>query len=197
MNAQLDTFETALLNRLRDEVEQQPTVRSRPSRPKVLLGAAAAVAAAAAMVVVIPGLGSTAAYSVQEGNSGTITVEVQRLEDAEGLESELAKFGVTANITYLPDRQECAPSRYTPVARSLSGMQVSMGSELLRVTLPPGAVRDGETFVMAVSGKDIPPSSSEPSQDGITDLGGFVGWTDFNVAAGPVEPCAAVPSTME
>lgn len=197
MSAQLDTFETALLNRLRDEVEQQTAVRSRPSRPKLVLGAAVAVAAAAAMVVIVPGLGTTAAYSVQEGNSGTITVEVQRLEDAEGLEAELAKFGVTANITYLPNRQECEPSRYTPVDRPLSGMQVSMGSDLLRVTLPPGAVRDGETFVMAVSGKDIPSSSSEPSQDDVTDLGGFAGWTDFNVTAGPVAPCVAVPSTIE
>lgn len=197
MNAQLDTFETALLNRLRDEVEQQTTVRSRPSRPKILLGAAAAVVAAGAMVVVVPGLGTTPAYSVQEGNSGTITVEVQRLEDAEGLETELATFGITANITYLPNRQECAPNRYTPVDRSLSGMQVSMGSELLRVTLPPGAVRDDETFVMAVSGEDVPPSSSEPSEDGVTDLGGFAGWADLNVTAGPVEPCAVVPAADE
>jgi hypothetical protein len=149
------------------------------------------------MVVVVPGLGSNTAYSVQEGNSGTITVEVQRLEDAEGLEAELAKFGVMADITYVPDSQECAPGRYTPVARSLSGMGIAMGSELLRVTLPPGTVRDGETFVMAVSGKAIPPSSSEPSQDGVIDMGGFSGWADFNVTAGAVQPCAAIPSTVD
>jgi len=196
MNAQLDSFETALLTRLREHVDQQPTVLPRFSRPRLLLGAAATVAAAAAMVVVVPGLGSTTAYSVQEGNSGTITVEVQRLQDAEGLEAELTKFGVNADITYLPDRQECAPGRYTPVDRTLSGMGVTMGSQLLQVTLPPGTVRDGETFVMAVSGESIPPSSSEPSQDGIIDMGGFSGWTDFNVTAGPVQPCRVVPSTV-
>ena len=196
MNAPLDSFETALLTRLREHVDQQSTVRPRFSRPRLLLGAAATVAAAAAMVVVVPGLGSTTAYSVQEGNSGTITVEVQRLEDAEGLEAELAKYGVNADITYVPDRQECAPGRYTPVDRSLSGMGVTMGSPRLEVTLPPGTVRDGETFVMAVSGEAIPPSSSEPSQDGIIDMGGFSGWTDFNVTAGPVQPCTVVPSTV-
>jgi hypothetical protein len=188
MNAQLDSFETALLTRLREHVDQQPDVRPRFSRPRLLLGAAALVAAAAAMVVVIPGLGTTAAYSVQEGNAGTLTVEVNRLEDAEGLEAELAKFGVKADIAYLPDKKECAPGRYTPVDRVLSGMQVSMGAQLLRVTLPPGTVRDGETFVMAVSGEAIPPSS-EQSQDDITDMGGFSGWTDFNVTAGSVQPC--------
>lgn len=182
MTAQLDSFETALLTRLRKHVDQQPAARPGFSRPRLLLAAAATVAAAAAMVVVIPGLGTVAAYSVQEGNSGTITVEVQRFEDAEGLVAELAEFGVNADITYVPDRQECASGRYTPVDRSLSGMGVSMGSPL-QVTLPPGTVREGETFVMAVSG-------------GATPLAGFSGWTDFDVTAGPVRPCRVIPSAV-
>lgn len=193
MNAPLDSFETALLTRLRDHVDQQPAAPSR-SRARVLLVAAGTVAAAAAMIVVVPGLGTTAAYSVQEGNSGTITVEVRRLEDAKGLEAELARFGVDADITYLPQRQECAPGRYRPVDRAPSGMSVEMGSDLLRVTLPPGTVRDSETFVMAVSGEALPPASSEPDQDGFVDQGGFAGWTDFDVTAGPVQPCTVVPS---
>ncbi len=196
MNAQLDSFETALLTRLREHVDQEPDAARRFSRPRLLLGAAATVAAAVVMVVVIPGLGTTSAYSVQEGNSGTITVEVNRLEDANGLEAELAKYGVRADITYVPGRQECAPGRYTPVDRRLSGMQVSMGENQLRVTLPPGAVRDDEIFVMAVSGGTIPPST-EPPQDGITDEGGFGGWTDFNVTAGPIQPCTAIPNPVD
>lgn len=197
MSTELDSFETALLTRLHEHVDQRPASRPRFSRPRLLLGTAATVAAAAAMVLVVPGLGSTTAYSVQEGNSGTITVEVQRLEDAEGLEAELGKFGIKADITYLSGRQECAPGRYTPVDRSLSGMGVTMGSDLLRATLPPGAVRDGETFVMAVSGESVPPSSSEPSEDGVIDMGGFSGWTDFNVTAGQVQPCRPVPSSVD
>ena len=193
MNAPLDSFETALLDRLLEHVDQQRAARPRWSRPRLLVAAAATVAAAAAAVVVVPGLGSTTAYSVQEGNSGTITVKVERLEDAEGLEAELAKHGVAADITYLPDQQECAPGRYTPVDRRLSGMGVTIGAHVLEVTLPPGTVRDGETFVMAVSGAVIPPSSSGPSEDGIVDEGGFSSWTDFDVTAGPVPPCVVVP----
>ncbi len=74
MNAPLDSFEAALLNRLRDQVDEPVAAPHRIRRSRLLLAAAATVAAAVAMVVVVPGLGSTAAYSVQEGNSGTITV---------------------------------------------------------------------------------------------------------------------------
>ncbi|QWF23030.1 hypothetical protein KM427_04670 [Nocardioides sp. LMS-CY] len=172
-------------------VADRRAVPPRRSRARLILVAAATVAVAGLVVVVVPGLGTTAAYSVQEGNSGTITVEVRRLEDAEGLEAELAEHGVTADITYLPDRQTCAPGRYVPVARRLPGLGVTMGSDLLRVTLPPGSVRAGETFVMAVSGEAIPPQS-EPDDDGITTRGGFAGWTDFNVTAGPVRSCEPV-----
>ncbi len=196
MNAPLDSFETALLTRLRQHVDEQPVRRRRFSRARLLLGAAATTAAAAAMLVVVPGLGATAAYSVQEGNSGTITVDVRRLEDAKALEAELAKYGVTADITYLPDGQQCAPGRYTPADRDLSGLGVTMSMQLLRVTLPPGTVRDGETFVMAVSGQAVPPSSSEPSQEGVTDMGGFAGWTDVDVTTGPVQPCRVVDGTL-
>lgn len=196
MTAPLDSFETALLTRLRAHVDQKPARHGLSPRRRLVLGAAAAVAAAAAIVVVVPGLGSTTAYSVQQGNSGTITVEVRRLEDAEGLEADLAEHGVTADITYLPDRQECAPGRYVPVDRSLSGMTLEMGSTRLRITLPPGTVREDETFVLAVSGEDIPPSS-EPAQDGVVSLGGFSGYADFDVTAGPVRACTAVPSSVD
>lgn len=196
MNAPLDTFDTALLARLREEVVQQPRPGHVVTWRRVLV-AAAASAATAASIVVLPGLGSTPAYAVQEGNSGVITVDVLRLEDAEGLEAELAGHGISADVTYLPSRQECAPGRYAPVGRSLSGMGVSMGADLLRVTLPPGTVRDGETFVLAVSGGAVPPTSTGPSEDGITDLGGFSGWTDFDVTAGPVQACRVVsPATQ-
>lgn len=142
------------------------TADTRRSRPRLLMAAVTEAGAAAAFVVV-PGIGSHPAYSVGEGNSGTITVEVHRLENAKGLEAELARYGVPADITYLSRSQQCAPGRHKPVVRRISGMGISMGADLLRVTLPPGAVRDGETFVMAVSGTAVPPSSSEPSEDGV------------------------------
>ena len=87
MTAQLDSFETALLARLRARVEGDapatpPRWSPRWSRRRVVLAGAATVAAAAVMVVVVPGIGTTPAYSVTQGNSGAITVEVRRLEDA-------------------------------------------------------------------------------------------------------------------
>ena len=166
MNAPLDSFESALLSRLREHVEEQPAEQPRSSRRRLLVGAIV-TSAAAVMVVVVPGLGSTTAYSVQEGNSGTITVEVERLEDAGGLEAALAEHGVHADITYLPDRQECAPGRYTPVGRSLSGMQVSMGTDRLVVTLRArhgarrrdvrdGRVRGGRSSVLGARARRRP-----------------------------------------
>ncbi|MDP3894154.1 hypothetical protein, partial [Nocardioides sp.] len=72
-------------------------------------------------------------------------------------------------------------------------MSTSIGAKLLRVTLPPGPVRDGETFVLSVAGEAIPPSSAGPSRDGAIDMGGFSSRTDFDVTAGPMQPCRVVP----
>lgn len=197
MNAPLDSFETALLTRLREHVDQQATIPAPTSRRRrVLLSAAAVAAAGTALAVVLPELGTPAAYSVQEGNSGTITVEVQRPEDAAGLESALAEHGIKADITYVPHSKECTPGRYTPVDRELSGMQLEIGGQRLRVTLPPGTVRDGETFVMAVSGEATAPLS-EPNEDGAWTMEGYRSWTEFDVTAGPVKPCETVPGPTE
>lgn len=171
MNAHPRTFEDALLARLTEHVEA-PAARF-VRRP--VLVAAAVVALALGLVVVGPGLGSDPAYSVQEGNAGTVTVRVDRLEDAGGLEDALAEAGIAADVLYLPDGRQCAPGRYEPVDRPLSGMTVSLGADRLEVTLPPGTVRDGEVFVMAVSGA--------------SDGSAFTGWTDFDVTAGPVADC--------
>ncbi|MGC1207701.1 MAG: hypothetical protein WA880_07070, partial [Ornithinimicrobium sp.] len=79
----LDSFETALLTHLRDHVEHtsDPTPKRSPKR-RVLIGVAATVAAGAALSVAVPQLGTEQAFSVQEGNAGLITVEVNRPEDA-------------------------------------------------------------------------------------------------------------------
>lgn len=180
MTAPLDSFETALLVRLREHVDSTETTAARRTSRRWSLGIAAAVTGAAA-VTVLPGPGGTVAYSVQEGNAGEIVVEVNAPEDAEGLEDELAEHGIRADVTYLEDRQQCAPGRYRAVDRSLTGMAVSIGADRLTVTLPPGAVRDGETFVMAISGE-------------VTSMGGYSSWTEFDVASGAVEPCDVVPA---
>lgn len=64
-------------------------------------------------------------------------MEVLRLEDAEGLEQELAEFGVAADITYVPVGSPCAPERFVPVARE-PDVFGSMGSDGY-YSLEPGA----------------------------------------------------------
>lgn len=194
MNTQLDPFETALLARLRDHVEQTEPLPHDGSRrwPRRLTIAAVAAATVAAVAVGVPGTGTIPAYSVQEGNAGEIVVEVNRPEDATGLEKQLAEHGVRADITYVPDGDQCAPGRYRPVQRSLPGMAITIGRDRLTATLPPGAVREDETFVLAVSGTPIP-AEPDASEDGIQSLEGFAAWTDFDVTPGPVQPCRIVP----
>ncbi|CAM3771577.1 hypothetical protein [Nocardioides zeicaulis] len=174
----LDGFETRLLAELRREVDSLP--RRRPRR-HLLLPAAAVAAVALLGVVVVPGLGPTTAYSVQEGNAGTVEVEVHQPEDATGLERALAEHGITADVTYLPGLQTCAPGRFTAVGREV-GMRLSIGQDLLRVMLPPGAVREGETFVMVVSVEAL-------TNDG---LDGTASAVSAEVASGPVGPCEPV-----
>jgi hypothetical protein len=79
-------------------------------RRVVLLAGVAAVVVAA--VVVVPGLGTAPAYSVSEGNSGEVHVEINRPEDAAGLERALAERGITADVTYFTDLARCAPGHY-------------------------------------------------------------------------------------
>lgn len=182
---ELDHFETRLLAELRRDVVVSTSIAPAPRRTRRAVVAMAGVAATAVVgVLLVPGLGSTAAYSVQEGNSGEIVVEVSRPEDAAGLERQLADHGVAADVTYLAWPQECAEDRYIEVPQErMTGMGMSVGKDLLRVTLPPGAVRKGDTFVMSLSYRTIPGSG-----DGLEFATGETS-VSFGVAAGPVAPC--------
>lgn len=187
----LDGFETRLLAELRREVV---TVRRRPGR-RLLASAAAVAAATVAGVVVVPGLGQTTAYSVQEGNAGEVEVEIRRPDDAAGLERALAEHGIAADVTYLSDLQTCAPGRFTEVDREV-GMQIRIGQDLVRVTLAPGAVRDGETFVMVLSVEPMTQQELDASaeEDGVRAVDGTRSSVSAEVADGAVGPCVPVPA---
>lgn len=185
----LDDFETRLLAELRREVV---AVRRRPRR-RLLASAAAVAAATVAGVVVVPGLGPTTAYSVQEGNAGEVEVEIRRPDDAAGLERALAEHGIAADVTYLPGLQTCAPGRFTEVDREV-GMRLSIGKDRVRVTLAPGAVRDGETFVMVLSLEPMTQEQLDASteEDGVRAVEGTMSSLTAEVAEGPVGPCVPV-----
>lgn len=189
MTRQLDTFESALLAELQQFVGERdrPTTARRPRRLVPVVGVVAVTTCAA---MLLPGVGTTAAYSVQEGNAGEIHVQVERLEDAAGLERELQEWGIDADVTYVEDGGQCAPRRYEAVPGS-RGMSYVVGAATFEVTLAPGAVRAGETLVIAASLVRLPPDA-EPDADGIRDAGGVRVWLQADVTAGPVGPCAPV-----
>lgn len=97
----LDSFETALLADLRANVAQQPT---RARRPRWRRRAAALIASGTAVVAVLTfALWPQAAFAVDREPDGDVAVRIRSLDDAEGLESALAKEGVEAEVTYDAD----------------------------------------------------------------------------------------------
>lgn len=184
----LDSFETALLAELREEVRRcadlaplEPLLpvgpaRARPRRRWVV--AAATAAAALAVVTQVPGLGPSPAYAVSGRNDGRVQVRVNRLEGADRLERTLRERGIPADITYLPAGKECADGRFTE--RRTPGLQLDVARDWFRVTIPPGSVGAEDTFVLSAS---VMPTAT-----------GFQSSVEFGVAVGPVAPCRVVDS---
>lgn len=204
MTTPLDHFENSLLTALREHVADrapathaagQTSTSAPPSRrrpPRLLLAGIATVTAAVVGVIFVPGLGSTPAYSVQEGNAGAIEVQVNRFEDAAGLEQALAAYGINADITYVPNGGACAPGRYVPIESGSGGISLSLGIDQFRVTLDPGTVRDGEILVIDASLVELP-DSVEPGT-GLLDTGGIQVVVDAAVTQGPVPKCSPIPA---
>ncbi|GAB4064988.1 hypothetical protein GCM10028777_13160 [Angustibacter speluncae] len=153
-------------------------VALRSRRPVLALAsvagfAAAALVVATAWVVARP----TPAYAVSGGNGEEVTVTVSRLEGAAALEAALDERGIRADVTYLPDGQACQPGRHDDTGADLS---LSVGPDFFEVRIPPGAVGDGETFVL---------SAAATSLDDGTGVSAIV---DFAIARGPVPACVPV-----
>jgi hypothetical protein len=185
----LDRFENRLLGELRAVVEQRehpapPAARPRPRRGPWAVAVAAAAAVAGALVLV-PTLQAEPAFAVSQGAAGRVDVQVNRIEDADGLERALAAEGITADVTYLADGGQCAPGRYAPLDRD--DLLLSIGSDRsFRVRLGPGAVAQGEVLVIAASWVRLPDARRA---DGSVDTEGFRTWVDLGVTDGPVAPC--------
>jgi hypothetical protein len=93
----MTSFEDRLLVELRHEVasRQAPT----PRRGRWIAAGVGALGAMAAAVVVALG-GGSAAYAVEPGSNGTVTVKIHDLSDATGLQRELRAAGVPAVVKY-------------------------------------------------------------------------------------------------
>lgn len=98
MTTELDTFETALLAELRTVVADRAPTRHR--KRTLTLSSVAASAAAAAVGIGFAVGGSSPAFAVHRGADGDISVTINRLDDASGLQGALAAQGVTAEVDY-------------------------------------------------------------------------------------------------
>lgn len=192
MTTDLDSFESRLLADLRAEVAERAAAgaaaprRDGPGagrrRLAAVLAAAAAVVAAA---VAVPALvGPSPAYAVGDGPGGTIEVEIDRLEDAAGLEQALEDEGVAADVQYLGTDLQCQDDRYR-YAPSAPGSRTTfeVGTGGLRVVLDRRDVVEGRTVVIAASTT----SPGGVDENGIEDLGGA--YSEVGIARGPVAPC--------
>jgi hypothetical protein len=118
-------FEERLLAELRRVVVEGPSPTAaqssdarRPARPwrrrrLALAGGLAAVAAVASVAGVALTGGGDAAWAVTRNADGTVTVKINSLSNADGLERKLAAAGVPALVQFLPAGKACADAQGT------------------------------------------------------------------------------------
>lgn len=114
--------------------------------------------------------------AVSGRNNGEVTVRVNRLEGADGLERALSEHGITADVTYLPADKVCAPGRYAAV--DTPGLTLSVSADRFEVTIPPGAVGKDDSFVLS--------AAVVPLAKGVRVA------VDFDIAHGPIAACQVV-----
>jgi hypothetical protein len=177
---ELDAFEELLLAELKTvATAQSPATRPAPIRRRrsrlwylPATGAAAAATIALVMVLYRP----APAYAVSGGNGKTITVKVNRLEGAQALQEALRNHGIAANITYLASNKVCQSGRFSEV--DTPGLTLSVNADRFEVTIPSGAVAQGDTFVLS--------AAVTPVNQGVRAI------VDFGIAQGPISPCTVV-----
>jgi hypothetical protein len=143
-----------------------------------LVLAGASVAAVAAAVTVPLALGGSSAYAVSPNADGSVTVAIQRPEDADGLQRALAANGVNAKVDYVPSGYACDPARFTAADGPGAGtVSVQRGSKGLTFTVTRSMGDGGRTLVIVMSGDE---------QSGSLDVAS---------AQGTVGVCAARPGS--
>jgi hypothetical protein len=128
----VSNYEERLLRELRSLVAAPPVERGqrrplwRGKRVALAGGLTAVLAAAAAAGTFFLSTGTQAAYAVTKNADGTVTVEIDSLTDASGLQAALEAAGVNAIVEYLPAGKECQQPWFTPAgAATAGGMQQS------------------------------------------------------------------------
>ncbi|HVS86025.1 MAG TPA: hypothetical protein VHD91_10365 [Gaiellaceae bacterium] len=174
-------FEERLLVELKTVVAAEPAERGhRPRRRLALAAGLAALLAAAATAGVLLSSGAKAAYAVTNDGNGTVTVEIDSLSDAAGLEAALDAQGVNAVVQYLPEGKICKQPWFTPAGRTAGAGGVDQAgtareSDHVEFTISTGDIPAGDTLVI----------STQTGAGNLTALG-------IAVAQGTVPPCQVV-----
>ena len=98
---------------------------------------------------------------MQPHGDGSVTVTINGLRDADGLERALRDEGVRAVVDYLPAGATCAPGRFRPAAAGEAGRsQLRQGADgSVSFTIDRGTVAPGATLVIESSGGDGGPTT--------------------------------------
>ncbi|MES1247249.1 MAG: hypothetical protein ABUS54_06215, partial [Actinomycetota bacterium] len=124
----MSSFEERLLVELQTTISTAPVRRGR--RRLVAVAGVAAVASAAIVGVLVLDGGTPAAYAVTKHADDSVTVEVDSLTDAAGLQAALAAAGVRAVVDYLPAGKMCKQPWFTPAERNVGlDSRTSVGPE--------------------------------------------------------------------
>ena len=183
----LGAFEERLLTQLRQVVAERAATPSggRPARIlgwrlrlRLTVGVVAVLALAVAAVVGLPLLRGTPAYAVSSTRDGTVTVRINELRDADGLERQLERHGVPAEVDYTPAGTVCQEGRYTPSPTRFV-VELAQDGGRLRFALDPRQLRPGDTVVVTTSG------------------GADAGAVGVSLARGEVLPCVPVAADFE
>ena len=205
-DARAEAYDDRLVAALRAVVVEDahggppPAAGDLARRRRVRTPWAVAAAAAAVLVggfVIVPTLQAEPAWAVSRNGAGDVEVEVNRFDDAAGLEAALAAEGVPADVTFLPDGTWCAPDRYDPDDdRTPSGTTVSVGERSFGAQLPAGAVPSGSVLLITASARTTTASElralDEDPTDDVQTGAGITARTEIVVVAGPVAGCTPV-----
>ncbi|RBQ18020.1 hypothetical protein DP939_21855 [Spongiactinospora rosea] len=213
-------FKDRLLVELKAEVAERaarrrsPAPRWMPSR-RLLAGAGVVgVAAATALVVPLVTGQEPPAYALTEGADGSINLKIHELRDADQVEKDLAGYGITADVTYLPLGKRCGNGR----AKRLPGDDVEFTKEqigskdpvvqqqvrdLLDSTPSAKAIRprDGITIYpqyIKPGQRVLIEAAENPGEVSVANPG--VVWSfSGHLVEGPIAPCEVVddPSAFE
>lgn len=163
--SELNSFESSLL----EDLKRRTAHTSRRPRGAVLAGSVLTVGAAACIAVLGTVLVPAPAYAVDEAPTGDIVITLNSLRDAAGLEAELARYGIEADVSYDADTHaevevldtsaEPAPSDPKGTNSDVCGWLeavavIEVSRDRAIITIPAGAIPDAQDLRIATLGDD-------------------------------------------